>query len=85
MLYFPQSEISELGPITLSATTPGFALGEATYYKGGSHQFEVEVPRGALCTNILPVTFSLDKYLPPSQQDGRTLGTVVTSISLANE
>lgn len=84
-LYFPQLEIDELGPITLTAFTDGRVLGRTTYEKGGTHLFTATVPAEVLRTNMLPVVFSLDKFIPASKADPRNLGAVVNSISLKSE
>jgi hypothetical protein len=84
-LYFPPSEMNALGPITLNASSSEHEFGAMTYYEDGPQKFEVEISPEALCTNVLPITFSLDKYLPPSRAEARELGMVVTSISLRSE
>lgn len=81
-LYFPQPEIDQLGPITLTAGNVCGEFGRCTYKQGGTHVFVADVPRSVLCTNLLPVTLSLDKHLPPSRSDSRDLGMVMNSISL---
>lgn len=84
-LYFPSNEIEQLGPVTITATGSEYQFGKATYDKAGLHDFTVEIPEQALaCTNVLPVTFSLDKYMHPSNGDARQLGVVVNRISLRN-
>ena len=84
-LYFPPEEVHQLGPITVQARSSDYNYGSVTYKEGGPHEFVVTVPAEALITNILPVTFCLNKYLPASKTDPRDLGTVVTSIRLENE
>ena len=83
-LYFPQLEIDQLGPITLTAISDGQVFGTTTYTRGGSYLFAASVPAKALCTNVLPVTFQLNKFIPASKADPRDLGTVVTSIHLTS-
>lgn len=82
-LYLPPNEIEQLGPVTITATGSEYQFGKATYDKAGAHDFTVEIPDEAVsCTNVLPVTFSLDKYMHPSNGDARQLGVVVNRISL---
>ncbi len=81
-LYFPKAEVDQLGPITLTAATACSTFGSQTYKHGGPHTFTADVPSSLLCTNILPVTISLDKFLPPSRSDSRSLGMVMNSVSL---
>ena len=82
-LYFPPAEIKQLGPITLSAETVDYKYNQVTYEEGGPHEFWADVPPAALCTNVLPITFFVDKYLKGSKSDSRDLGVVVTSITLS--
>lgn len=81
-LYFPQAEIDQLGPITLTASGAEDQFGQTTYNAGGSHTFVADLPARALCTNVLPVTFSLNKSFHGSGGDARSLGMVVNSFSL---
>ncbi len=83
-MYFPDTQIARLGPVTITATGSEYEFGKATYDKGGAYDFVVEIPPAALCTNVLPVTFSLDKYLHGSNADLRDLGVVVNRVSLRN-
>ena len=82
-LYFPPDQIRHLGFITLSAETGRYKYNQVTYEEGGPHEFIAEIPAAALCTNVLPITFSLDKYLHGSTVDTRDLGVVISSISLS--
>ena len=85
-LYIPSTEIDQLGPITLTAAiSDDKEIGEATYSTGGSHEFIAQVPVDDLRSNLVPVTFSLDKYVSRSPADNRDLGIVVTDISIGNQ
>jgi len=81
-LYFPDTEMKELGSITLTAYIADYELQSVTFRKSGAHQYRSDVPPAALCTDLVPVQFIFDKALPPSIADLRELGGVVTSISL---
>ena len=83
-IYFPLTQIDRLGPITSTATGSEYQFGKATYDQPGPYDFAVEIPAAAFCTNVLPVTFSLDKYLHGSNSYLRDLGVVVNRISLRN-
>jgi hypothetical protein len=84
-LYFPQNEIDQLGPVTITALGSEYQFGKVTYDKAGPHDFEVEIPPAAfLCTNVLPVTFTLDKHMRPTNGDARDLGVAVNRVSLRN-
>src|SRR4051794_3504099 len=84
-LYFPEGEITQLGPITLSARTECYELESTTFSKPGLQQYTARVPAELLNTNILPITFSLDKAVPPSAADSRELGVVIRSVELRTE
>src|SRR5206468_4837346 len=82
-LYFPQNEIDQTGPVTITALGSEYEFGKATYDKAGPHDFVVEIPPAAYsCTNLLVVTFSLDKHMRPTNGDARDLGVAVNRISL---
>lgn len=83
-LYLPPSQIEELGPVTLSAESPGFTIGSMTFEQGGAREYNTAVPLGALCTNLLPITFTFDKFAPASDRDGRDLGAVVSYVGLVS-
>jgi hypothetical protein len=81
-LYIPDGHVEKLGPVKLRAEAGGKALAPETFDKGGSFTYARDVPAATLDTNLLPVTFTLDKAMPPSPGDGRELGAVVTAIGL---
>jgi len=81
-LYFPETQIQKLGPMTLTAFVDGKPLAPETYDKGGSYDFVRDVPACFLQTNVLPINFSFDTYSPHSETDGRDLGAVVTMAAL---
>lgn len=82
-LYFPPAQIKHLGFTTLSAETGNYKYNQVTYEEGGPHDFVASVPAAALCSNVLPIYFFLDKFEKGSRKDARDLGVVVTSISLS--
>jgi hypothetical protein len=84
-LYFPETQIQELGPMTLSVFVDGEALTPQTFEKGGSYDFVRDVPACFLDTNILPFTFSFNTYSSPSQTDGRELAAVVLMAALQSK
>ena len=81
-LYFPDSQIESLGPMTLSASTEGETLQPQTFSKGGTYIYTREIPKELLTTSILPVRFCFDKAVPPYKSDGRELAAIVTGIEL---
>jgi len=81
-LYFPETQIQKLGPMTLTAFIGGQPLPPETFDKGGGYDFVRDVPACFLETNVLPVTFSFNPYAPKSETDGRDLGAVVLMAAL---
>jgi hypothetical protein len=81
-LYFPETQIQKLGPMTLTAFVAGEPLAPETYAESGSYDFVRNVPACFLNTNVLPISFSFDLYSPKSESDGRDLGAVVLMAAL---
>jgi hypothetical protein len=81
-LYFPETQIKKLGPMTLTAFVDSQPLASETYDKGGNYDFVRDVPACFLDTNVLPIRFSLDPYSPHSETEGRDLGAVVLMAAL---
>ncbi len=81
-LFIPDSQIQKLGPLTLSAKVDQYQLEAETFTTPGSYTYSREVKGAALRSDIIPVSFSFDKSLPPFLADGRELGAVVSEIGL---
>jgi hypothetical protein len=81
-LYAPKVQLQKLGPLTLYASIDGRALGLETYARPGFYNYVRHIPADLLDTNIVPIDFCLDKASPPSPDDGRELGLIVTSVAL---
>jgi hypothetical protein len=81
-LYFPEAQIQKLGPMTLAAFIDGEPLAPETYIQGGSYEYVRDIPACFLDTNVLPIRFSFDPYLPHSATDGRDLAAVVSMAAL---
>jgi hypothetical protein len=84
-IYFPETQINELGPMTLTAYIDGQPLAPETYDKAGTYDFVRDVPACFLQTNVLPIQFSFDPYAPHSETDGRDLGGVVLMAALEHK
>jgi hypothetical protein len=84
-LYFPEDELTQVGPMTLSARTDCYELDSITFQKPGLQEYRSKVPAKLLNTNILPIIFSFDKALPPSATDSRELGVVIRSVELRTD
>jgi|SRR5580704_9234641 hypothetical protein len=78
----PEVIFNRLGPISVSATINGVALPPESYSKAGEGSYIRDVPANALSTDGVGVQFTVDKGLPPSDQDHRELAIVVTSVGL---
>jgi hypothetical protein len=81
-VYFPETQIQGIGPITLTASIDGQALHPETYSKGGSYDFTRDFPDCLLNTNVLPIRIHFDKFTPKSETDGRDLAAVVLMAAL---
>ncbi len=81
-LYFPETQIQKLGPMTLTAYIDGQPLPSQTFSEAGSHDFVRNVPACYLETNLLPITFSFDTYTPHSATEARDLAAVVKMAAL---
>ena len=68
--------------MTLTASIGGKGLEPEVYSRGGNYEFVREVPACFLETNLLPISFSFDRFSPRSGIDGRDLGVVVTMAAL---
>jgi len=81
-LYFPETQIQKVGPITLTAFVDGEQLAPETYAKAGSYDFVRDVPRCLLDTNLLPVRLKFFPYAPKSDIEGRNLAAVISMAAL---
>ena len=78
----PESQISKLGPMTLSADIDAYSLSPETYPKSGAYSYTRQIPADLLRTNTVPVIFTFDKASAPTPADGRELAAVVSLIEL---
>ena len=78
----PEAVIEKLKPMTLSASVNGVKLPPERYSTAGDFTYTRELPASALNTGNVPVSFTLDKALPPSTADTRELGVVVKQVGL---
>ncbi len=81
-LAIPEASLAQLKSQTLSAVVNGYATPPETYRTAGVLSYKREIPPSALAGDAVTVEFTLDKALPPSAQDGRELGVIVTSVGL---
>ena len=79
----PETTIAALGSVTVRAKLDGVELGSETISEARENiVFTASVPSKLIGTEPLLAEFSLDKAMPPSEQDGRELGIVAISIAL---
>jgi hypothetical protein len=78
-MFMPPEAFARLGPLTLSAAVNGQPLRPYRLNKPGDHTFKVRF-RCSACAPLF--TFELDKCTPPSPDEPRELGIVVSSIDI---
>jgi hypothetical protein len=80
--FIPDTQIDQLGPMTLSADVGDVSLASETFAEGGILCYRRDIPPALIGPNLLPVVFRFNKVLAPFQTDGRELAAVVTEVSL---
>lgn len=79
----PESTIAALGSVTVRVSLDGVALGSETISEPRENiVFTSNVPSNLIGREPLLAEFSLDKAVPPSEQDARELGVVAISVAL---
>ena len=68
--------------VTVNATVNGARLPPVSYQTVGDKTLKLSVPASVLAGDAVRCEFVLDKTLPPSSQDPRELGVIVSSIGL---
>jgi hypothetical protein len=81
-LYIPDSNIKQLGPITLTAKVGDHTLTPETYRRPGQYTFSRDLEPGWIHAGANRIDFSLDKFLAPTPAENRDLGIVVMSAAL---
>jgi hypothetical protein len=76
----PDPVISKLKTLSVTAAINGTSLPPETYNQAGEFTYARDVPPKVLGTEPVKVEFALDKALPPSAQDQRELGVVVSAV-----
>jgi hypothetical protein len=74
------ASIAKLGALSLSAKAGDTQCATQRYDKAGPYEFHCDVPASSLTGALIPVDFSLDKVLPATETDQRTLGLVVAMV-----
>ncbi|MCC6391669.1 MAG: hypothetical protein IT167_13805 [Bryobacterales bacterium] len=79
----PESVVSRVGPVRLTANVNGAPIEGETYSKDGDYTFRREVPASAFHgDNPVSIEFELDKFLAAGVVEGRELGIIVSMIGL---
>lgn len=81
-LTVPEILIKTNHEVTINATVNGQHLPPVSYEKVGDQILKLSVPASVLAGDAVRCEFVLDKTLPPSPQDQRELGVIVSSIGL---
>src|SRR5579859_2913528 len=81
-LGIPEAVVATLHSISLSAEVSGSRLEPETYSRPGAYKYVRGIAPKLLTSEEMHIDFQLDKVMPPSGQDERRLGIVVTSIGL---
>lgn len=78
----PDSVLSRLKQVTLSASTQGTRLAPETYHRVGPAVYQRDVPAALLAGDSVRFDFSLDKALPAGDFDPRELGVIADHVGL---
>lgn len=76
----PELSIQRLKSLKLSAKVNGLDLPVEEFTKSGDQTFTRDVPAAALNGDAVTVDFTLDKFLPPTPNDQRELGLIVSAV-----
>jgi len=81
-LFFPDTQLHRLGPMTLSADVGGYALPKRVFSQPDTQTYSASVPSEALRSGFVAVNFRFDKAFTNATGDLRELGAVATSVAL---
>ncbi len=81
-LAVPDAVIQKLTSMQLTASIKGFKLEPQAYTKPGQYTYTRDVPPDELQGNVVRIDFSLDHTLPPTEDDKRQLGIIVSEVGL---
>ncbi len=79
-LALPEVLLQKVGPVTVNVKVGGQPLQPETFDSPGDKTYSRAVPASVLGADMVPVEFSLDKAIPPTGQDIRELGVIVSLI-----
>ncbi len=78
----PDVLLSKLGPLTITAEVNGLKLPSETLSRPGDGVLTQDVAASALRGDAVTIEFTVDKGLPPNEQDSRELAMIVSSVGL---
>jgi hypothetical protein len=84
-LTVPAIVIRTLTFVTLSAAIGNFHLSPETYRQPCDAVYARDIPPGVLSGDSVQVDFALDKAISTAQADGRELGVIAHTVSLATK
>ena len=76
--FLPKDHLRRLGRMTLCALVNGRELPPQVFGKHGECRYHQPLPPGAYSGGVAEIEFTLDKAAPPSPDDPRELGLVVS-------
>jgi hypothetical protein len=82
-LVLPEVIFSKTGPIEITVSCNGKAIGKQKFTQAGDAKLSLAVPGELLATEAISLEFALDKWLPPSGVDPRDLGMIFSSAGLS--
>jgi hypothetical protein len=78
------ASLAKLGPMTLTAHVGATACPAQQYAKAGAFEYRCDIPASTIAAvpagTLVPVDFSLDKAIAPTDTDARELGLVVAMV-----
>jgi len=82
-LVLPEVIFSKTGPIEITVSYNGKAIGKQKFSQAGDAKLALAVPAELLATEAVTLEFVLDKWLPPGPVDPRDLGMIFSSAGLS--
>jgi hypothetical protein len=79
-LVIPETQIRDLGAMTLRAEVNGHSLGAETFSTPGDATYERDIPAQEFSRGVLLVDFAFDKARAPAGGEGRELGAIARGI-----
>jgi hypothetical protein len=78
----PDAVIKKLNSVELSASIQGFKLEPQIFTKPGQYTYKRDIPADKLQGDVARIEFAVDHTLPPTENDKRQLGIIVSEVGL---